>query len=378
LRGGITVIGAWRRLDTVQAAPASLGGLKMKRSSFLKSAALAGAGAAATGSGLTSFAPMAEALAASSGRTISSLKFSCIVKTVASPYWSIVLTAAKKAAKDLGLTGMQFTGGPSEADIASEVNLIENAIAQKPDFLVIAPTDKTGLNAAINQAYKAGIKVILIDSDAPAAPRNAFLSTDNYHAGQLCADALAAAIKAKTGAASGQVGYITFQSNVGSLSLRDNGFLAGLKTYPGLKLVAHKDAGGDPSYVKEAGVAGNTLTAFPSLVGMFGDNLQCVEGAAQAFKEKGVNMKKLSLVGFDSDSTLVSELKAGRVDGLLLQDPYMMGYGGVLYGMLAALGVKVPLFVDTGATVATPALSSSALIQGLLDPTGKPGRGLGL
>ncbi len=350
----------------------------MKRSSFLKGAALAGAGAAVTGSGLGSFGTVAEALAASSGRSLSSVKFSCIVKTVASPYWSIVLAAAQKAAKDLGINGLQYTGGPSEADIAAEVNLIENNAAKKPDFLVIAPTDKTGLNAAIAKAYKSGIKIILIDSDAPAAPRQAFLSTDNFAAGTDCADALAAAIKAKTGAASGQVAYATFQSNVGSLSLRDNGFLAGLKKYPDLKLVAHKDAAGDPSYVKEAAIAADTLTAFPNLVGYFGDNLQCVEGAAKAFKEKGVDMKKISLVGFDSDSTLVAELKAGAVDGLLLQDPYMMGYGGVLYGLMCALGVKVPLFLDTGATVATPAASSSALIQGLLDPTGKPGRGLGL
>ena len=208
----------------------------VKRSSFLKSAALVGAGAAATGSGLNAFGSVAEALAASSGRSLSSVKFSCIVKTVASPYWSIVLAAAKKAAQDLGINGLQYTGGPSEADIAAEVNLIENNSAKKPDFLVIAPTDKTGLNAAIAKAYKSGIKIILIDSDAPAAPRQAFLSTDNFAAGTDCADALAAAIKAKTGAASGQIAYVTFQSNVGSLSLRDNGFLAGIKKYPGLNI----------------------------------------------------------------------------------------------------------------------------------------------
>ncbi len=107
------------------------------------------------------------------------------------------------------------------------------------------------------------------------------------------------------------------------------------------------------------------------------DNLYTLTGAVTAFKEKGVNTSKVSLVGFDSNQTLVNDLKAGTVDGLLLQDPYMMGYGGVLYGILAAAGVKTPTFLDTGATVATKANMNSAFIEGLLLPLGKPGRNLG-
>jgi ribose transport system substrate-binding protein len=350
----------------------------MKRRELLQRAGLAGAGAAVLGSGASLINPALLAEAAPAAKPLSQMKFVTIVKTVASPYWAIVLAAAKHAAKDLGVQGLQYTGGPSEADIAAEVSLLENAIVKNPDFIVCAPTDKTALNATLDKAYNAGIKVILIDSDAPAASRTAFLSTDNFAAGKKCADALAAAIKAKTGSASGQIAYATFQSNVGSLSLRDNGFLAGIKAYPELKLVAHKDAGGDPSFLKEASIAADTIAAFPNLVGYFADNLQCVEGAATAFKEKGVNMKKVSLVGFDSDAPTVNELKAGQIDGLLLQDPYMMGYGGVWYGVLATIGVKVPLSLDTGSTVATPASANSPAIQGLLLPLGTPGRNLGL
>lgn len=350
----------------------------MKRRELLQRAAVLGAGAATLGGGASLFGE-ARAFAKDVGKPLSAFRFSCIVKTINSTYWEYVIGGAKKAAKDLGVQGLQYTGGPSEADIAAEVNLIENAIVKKPDFLIVAPTDKTGLNSSIDKAYNAGIKVIMIDSDAPAAFRQSFLSTDNVAAGKLCADALAAAIKAKTGSASGPIAYATFQSNVGSLGERDAGFLQGLKNYPGLKIVAHKDAGGDPTFVKEASIAADALTANPNLVGYFGDNLQCVEGAAKAFKEKGVNMKKVSLVGFDSDPTLVAELKAGQVDGLLLQDPYMMGYGGVWYGVMATIGVKVPPTLDTGAIVATPATVNSPLVQGLLLPLGPgPGRGLGL
>lgn len=344
----------------------------MERRSFMSRAALLGAGAAAGSLNLLETVDGAQAM----GTSVSSLRFSCIVKTINSPYWAIVLSAAKKAAKDLGVQGLKYTGGPTEADIAAEVNLVENAIAQKVDFIVCAPTDKTALNSVIKKAYSAGIKMILIDSSATTDSYQAFLSTDNHAGGLACANALAASIKAKHGSAAGQIAYTTFQSNVGSLGERDKGFLEGIKMYPGLQIVKHSDAGGDGA-VKPVSIAADTITRFPNLVGYFGDNLQCVEGAAKAFQEKGVSQKKVSLVGFDSDDTLVAELRSGRVDALLLQDPYMMGYGGVMYGVMAALGVKTPTFVDTGATIATTANMTSPLIAGLLSPLGKPGRHLG-
>ena len=54
-----------------------------------------------------------------------------------------------------------------------------------------------------------------------------------------------------------------------------------------------------------------------------------------------------------------------------------MGYAGVCYGILATLGVQVPVFLNTGDTVATTANVNSPVIEGLLDPLGKPGEHLG-
>lgn len=350
----------------------------MKRRNFLEAAAVLGGSAAAMGmgNGLGLLGGTEQAMASSAHKSLTSLRFITIVKTINSDYWAIVLAAAKKAAKDMGVQELKGTGADAESNIAGEVSLLENAVVQKPDFIVFAPTDKTALDTTIAKAYNAGIKVILIDSAATTNKYQSFLSTDNHAAGMLCADALAASIKKKTGKVSGQVAYATFQSNVGSLGQRDQGFLDGLKKYPGLKLVAHKDAGGDQS-TKPVSIAADTVTAFPNLVGYFADNLYTLVGAVTAFREKHVSPKKMSLVGFDSNQQLVNDLKAGTVDGILLQDPYMMGYGGVLYGILASAGVKTPTFLDTGATVATRENMNSALVKGLLLPLGNPGRNLG-
>jgi ribose transport system substrate-binding protein len=310
------------------------------------------------------------------GRTIHQLKMEVIVKTSNSPYWQLVFAAAKHAVSQFGVRPLGYEGGPSEADINAEITLIEDAIAKHPDFLVIAPTSATALDPAISKAYKAGIKVILIDSSATTKNYNAFLATNNVQGGCLAAQTLAKAVKAKTGKAAGQVAYSTFVSGAGSLSQRDQGFRQCLKKYPGLHIVAHKDAGGDVNVGgKPLSIVADTLTAFPHLVGYWGDNLNTLQGAEKAFKERHVNMKKVTLVGYDNTAQEVTALKKHQLDGTILQDPYQMGYGGVAYGIMAAAGLNVPKFLNTGVHAATPKNVNSHIIQGLLDPLHKRGIG---
>jgi ribose transport system substrate-binding protein len=309
-------------------------------------------------------------------KTIRQVRMEVIVKTSNSAYWQTVFLGAKKAAAQLGLQSLGYVGGPSEADINAEITLIENAIAKHPDFLVIAPTSATALNPAISKAYAAGIKVIIIDSSVTTGNYTSFLATNNVLGGCLAAQTLATAIRAKTGAARGQVAYATFVSGAGSLGQRDQGFRQCLRNYPGLHIVAHKDAGGDPNIAgKSLSIAADTLTAFPKLVGYWGDNLQTLQGAEKAFQERGINHSKVSLVGFDNGPLEVTALRNHKLDGTIIQDPYQMGYGGVAYGVLAAAGLNVPKFVNTGVHAATPANVNSALIQALLNPNTQ--RGLG-
>jgi ribose transport system substrate-binding protein len=145
------------------------------------------------------------------------------------------------------------------------------------------------------------------------------------------------------------------------------GFLDGIKAYPQISVVGHQDAGGDQSQ-KPIGVVSDLLTRFPKLAGIFADNLYTLEGAATAFRENHADPKKISLVGFDPSTKLVADLKAGTVDGIILQDPYQMGFGGVMYGIVAAAGINVPKFLNTGVTAATPENANSSLTQALLNP----------
>ena len=307
--------------------------------------------------------------------SLAALRFEFVVKTVNSDYWQTVLSGGKAAAAQFGVQALQFTGADSEANIQRQIELVEDAIAKHPDFIVLAPTSQTALDAAIANARQAGIHIILIDSAAGTQSYDAFLATDNHAGGLLAAKTLAEAIGKKTGTIAGKVAYSTFLSGVGSLTLRDSGFLEGLRSYPRLELVAHKDAGGDQS-IKPIAMVADTLTRFPDLAGYFADSLITLEGAVTAFRENHVDSKKVALVGFDPAPQLVRSLRDGVIDGIILQDPYQMGYGGVAYGILAAAGLDTPHFVNTGVTAATPENVDSPDIQGLLVPSSQRRIGL--
>src|SRR5579872_138720 len=348
---------------------ATKGSARIGRRELLKAAA--GLGIAASALGAASVAGCANRPKS----VTEAVRLAFIVKTANSDYWQTCLAGGKHAAEQLGLQALQFTGANSEANIQGQIALVEDALAKHPDYLVLSPTSSTALDSSIDKVYNAGIKVILIDSAANTNSYTTFLATDNHAGGVLAAHTLADAIKKKTGAAAGQVAYSTFLSGVGSLSLRDQGFLEGLKSYPAIAVVAHKDAGGDQS-TKPIGIVADTLTRFPKLAGYFADSLITLQGAVTAFRENRVDSTKVSLVGFDPSPQLVRSLQQRVVDGIILQDPYQMGYGGVAYGVLASAGLLTPKFINTGVTAATPDNVNSPTIQGLLNPLTQ--RNLGL
>ena len=77
---------------------------------------------------------------------------------------------------------------------------------------------------------------------------------------------------------------------------------------------------------------------------------------------------KVRFVGFDSSSKLVEALKAGEIDGLVLQNPFRMGELGVKTILDHLKGQKVERVQDTGATLATKANMDQPDIKILLVP----------
>jgi ribose transport system substrate-binding protein len=73
-------------------------------------------------------------------------------------------------------------------------------------------------------------------------------------------------------------------------------------------------------------------------------------------------------VAFDTSDQEIGFVRNGNLDGLIVQNPYMMGYAGVWYAEAAAHGVVLPHYVDSGVHVVTKKNIDSPQMAGLLDP----------
>jgi len=292
------------------------------------------------------------------------MKLFLIVKASESEYWQIVIDGAKKAAEHFGVT-LIHQEPTTEADVSKQVSILETAISTKPDAIIIAPTVADALVPGIEKAMDMGIPVIVIDSAANTDKYISFLASDNYKIGQAAADKMAELLAEKYGEPKGKVALITFMSGVGSLEARKNGFVDRLKEkYPKIKLVAIRDAQGKQG--NTIGITQDLLTAYPDLDGIYASNLYTGDEMVRALDMMG--RKDLATVAVDSGAQEVWGLKNGYLDAILVQRPWIMGYAGVAYGIMARNGVPLAKNVDTGIVVVTPEMLASGAADEVLDP----------
>ena len=287
-----------------------------------------------------------------------------IVKDTTAPYWQTVLAGARKAGQDLGVSVVEL-GAQSESDANGQIAILAKAVAANPAAIVIAPAQFAALGGPIDDAAKK-VKIIGIESAADTKAMTSLLATDNVKAGRIAADALATAITRSYADTEGNVVVISSMPGVAALDQRVQGFREVLAAnYRALAIVADKAADGKPmtAFNTMKDIIANT----EDLRGVFVADPIAARGVAEAVAENKSG-DKINIVGVGADEKLVELLKADAIAGLVVEDPFRMGYDGVKTALAASKGEPVTANVDTGATLVTKANLSSARSQELLNP----------
>ena len=275
-----------------------------------------------------------------------------IVKATDSDFWQYTIVGAKNAEFDLkGLVKITVYGPPSEADIDEQVAILENVVNTKPDAIVIASTSSEATSLVLDNAYKQGIKIVLIDNFVYDTGIHSFLATNNKVGGALAADNLVESLKAAGKSLEGKISLISAMAGVQVLVDRDDGFAARLKEIaPGLEVLPTRYVDNDIAVAANA--AEDLLTANPDLLGFFADNNHTGDGVARVIEERSLQ-DKIVAVAYDSDPQEIDALRSGALKALIVQDPHGMGYKGVMFAFMAINGEPLPQYYDTGVYVIT-------------------------
>ncbi len=283
--------------------------------------------------------PWMEGIIPQMTKKVSNISIFYMVKASQGLYWRQVKAGAMLALKQFGIKNYTFEEPAMETEVTKQIAILEEAITEHPDAIVLAPTVADSLVPGTIKAMKEGIKMIVIDSNENTDDYVSFIASNNFGGGELAADWMAKYIKEKYGSVSGEVAVIDSSAGVGSLDARLAGFKKELAKYPGLKIVAVRYASG--SVAKAMNEAINLFTAYPNLKGIFANNEYTADGLIRAIQLKHMQ-GKMVYIGFDSDPTISSAIKNGTLNAALVQNPWYMGYLSVVYAVDAVENVPVP------------------------------------
>lgn len=285
-------------------------------------------------------------------------------------YWQAVLKGAEEAAKELGVT-IDFKGPDTESDIAQQVQMLNNALNNKPAAIGLAALDTEACLEGITKAQQAGIPIIGFDSGVPGAPEGAIAAnaaTDNYAAGELAADETYKIIKEKITSATAtvRIGVMNQDATSESITSRGSGFIDKMKSLieadgktvsiEGHDKWAKKVDGANviidvavPAQVTAelSSIDAQNLLNKPDTICIYGSNQHSGEGLING--DANLNKLGTSVVGvaFDSGELIKSAVKSGKLAGAVTQDPVAIGRNVVELAVKAAKGETVA-DVDTG------------------------------
>lgn len=306
-------------------------------------------------------------------RDISGLKLepgsylSVIGKGSGGEYWDQVKKGAEQAAADLnaelGYQGkdeikVTYSGPAEEGNVDEQVNILDEELARYPVGLSISIADAKACGVQFDLAASNGIPIVALDSGSDYQGLMATVSTDNRGTAQMAAEKMAGLIGNK-----GEVIVLVQDSKSMSALERENGFVEKLQSdYPEIKIaeiyrmdqmeekqkeIAKKKKLENPEEISEEEILDYILEKNPEVKGIFATDGTAVEAAVEALNR--AENETAAVIGYDGNQAELEALENGKVDGLIIQNPFGMGYASVIASARAALSMGNEAYVNTGA-----------------------------
>lgn len=337
-------------------------------------------------------------------------QISLIMKSSADdPYWNQVKLGAKQAEQELnevmGYTGndeikVQVSGPTTAEDAEDQINLLDEELDANPSAIIISLIDAGACEVQFDLAAENGIPIVTMDSGSAYSGIATTCSTDNTEAATRAAKEMCELLGDE-----GEIALIVQDSISETARQRESAFKKEIKkNHPNVKIVdtlhldkmdTYKEAmaaeeSGAIETLKKAAKAEKInwteiygqmdaddaeqedseeteteetqvqsedftdaqvlqwmLKKHPDLKGVFTSNYNTAQYLASD-EEDVEKIKDMAVVSFDAGEMQLQNLDSGLVDGLIVQNPYGMGYASVVAAARTILGSGNESVIDTG------------------------------
>ena len=227
-------------------------------------------------------------------------------------FWRVLIEGVHTASREFGVD-VSVVGPTQEIEVDLQIQLLEEAIKQKPDAIVLAAGDYNRLVPVAESIRKAGIPLIMIDSAVNGEYAQSLIATDNVNAGQKAGRELSSRPPEQA-----KVAIISFVQGTSTQIEREQGVRSILERRGDTEIVGTYYSEGKEERAYD--ITKKLLLERPDLNGIVGLNEPSTVGAGRAIRELGL-AGKVKLVGFDSSVKEVKALEEGFFNPPLFRSP---------------------------------------------------------
>lgn len=300
---------------------------------------------------------------------------SIIGKDEASAYWQNVKAGVMQAADDLnkslGYTGsdkikVTYNAPDKTEDIDEQVNILDEELARYPDVIGIASIDADACTVQFDLATENGIPIISLDSGSTYQGIQCSVKTDNADAARTGAYKLADEIGGAR-----EVILLVHDSRSETGLVREQSFINEIEAnYPEVQVVEKiycdkleelkKQIADEKNAELKEGEKEITADSFsdedviayylekhPDVKGVFGTNDAATQLGLKTLKTSE-KKEEIVLMGFDAGEDQISALESGEISGLVVQNPFGIGYASVVAAARTVLQIGNEAEVSTG------------------------------
>ncbi|MCP1100891.1 ribose transport system substrate-binding protein [Aequitasia blattaphilus] len=260
-------------------------------------------------------------------------------------YWEEIKKGAEKAVQEinenLGYEGsdkvkLVYSGPGKKGDVEEQINILDEELARYPSAIAISLSDCVAFEVQFDLAMENDIPIVTFDSGSDYKGVMANIGTDNVLAAKECGKEMGEHLEEED-----KVLILVEDEKNRSEIIRKESFIQEMQeSYPGI----------DTESVVEM-----------STIEDFSEFLSQEENIAGIFTTNDGNLSKI-LTFYEENEEIDRPLIYGfsdgvqdttKADGLIIQNPYGMGYATVVASARAILEMGNEAVIDTGYTMIT-------------------------
>lgn len=248
------------------------------------------------------------------------LNVAVIIKGTQSGFWKEFLKGVDRAASEYNVE-YYSASADNEEDYEYQNTLMREAIDNNVDIIILSAISADDIDPLVEEAVQKGIQVIVVDSGVNTTLIAAEIGTDNYEAGITLAQTVMEMDIEEI-----YVGIVNFDKNSANGQEREQGFKEEASRDERIKVVKTINVESNIASAKQGTI--ELLAEHPEINVIVTMNEWTTLGVGYAIEELEC-AGGVQVYGFDSNKFCLDMLESGYIDGLLIQNPFAMGYIGI-------------------------------------------------